>query len=77
MQFFSISDVAWDHIEHLVELGTVAFAAYRVISAANRILDILKDFPPHRHINGRILFPKGYSPSAVESLSPKESRAGD
>jgi hypothetical protein len=75
MQFMWMTDNTFDHVEHLVELGTVGYAAWRVVSATNRILDMLKDFPLHRHVNGKILFPKGYSPPAIETL--KEARSGD
>lgn len=27
-----------------------------------------RDYPPHRHINGKILFPHDYEPAQVEQL---------
>ena len=29
----------------------------RVIVAANRVTSVLKDFPPHRHVNGHVIYP--------------------
>lgn len=28
------------------------------------------DYPPHRHINGKIIFPREYEPATVEKLHP-------
>jgi hypothetical protein len=58
--------MSYDHIWHLAELLPIAFACWRMFRAANRILDVMKDFPPHRHINGSILYPSGFAPSAIE-----------
>lgn len=43
-------------------------AANAVQKTANRVLDILKDYPPHRHVNGKIIFPKGFEPTEEESI---------
>jgi hypothetical protein len=40
--------------------------AARVMHVANRIMSVLKDFPPHRHEGKMILFPNGYGPAAVQ-----------
>ena len=42
---------------HTAELLTIVTAALFVIRAANRVWTVLKDFPPHRHINGSIIYP--------------------
>lgn len=33
-----------------------------------RLLDVSKDFPPHRHINGNISYPQDYQPAKVGHL---------
>lgn len=47
-----------------VSVGTAAWAVLRKLT---RILDAFENFPPHRHVNGKILFPKGFEPTAIES----------
>lgn len=47
----------------IAELAVLIFgAAAPSIWTALRLRSILKDFPPHRHIRGGILYPKGYEP---------------
>jgi hypothetical protein len=29
---------------------------------------IWKDFPPHRHVNGKVLYPADYEPTDIERL---------
>lgn len=31
-----------------------------------RLLVVFKDNPPHRHVSGKILYPKGWSPGRIE-----------
>lgn len=42
--------------------------AWKVISRLNREESLHRDFPPHRHINGSIIYPREYVPTAVEKL---------
>lgn len=37
--------------------------AYPMVRSSQRLKSILQDFPPHRHVNGHILFPKGFEPT--------------
>jgi hypothetical protein len=53
---------------HVFELLTLAAVAWKVIKAVNRFTDVLKDFPPHRHDNGNVIYPKGFEPTAVQRL---------
>jgi hypothetical protein len=53
---------------HTAELLTIMTAAGFVIRAANRVWTVLKDFPPHRHINGSIIYPEGFEPTAIGVL---------
>ncbi|HLJ26580.1 MAG TPA: hypothetical protein VKY85_07705 [Candidatus Angelobacter sp.] len=64
-----------EYLWHGSELLTLIIAAWKVISAANRVLDVLKDFPPHRHVNGHVIYPEGFQPSPIEELS-RARRAG-
>jgi hypothetical protein len=34
-----------------------------------RFISIQKDYPPHRHVNGKILYPKDYAPQEAQSMS--------
>jgi hypothetical protein len=52
----------------------VAPATWFVIRTANRYYYAMKDFPPHRHINGKIMYPRGLEPPVVEAL---EARTAD
>lgn len=58
-----------EYLFHGGELLTFIIVAWYVIKAANRVMDVLKDFPPHRHINGSIVYPDGYEPTVVHRLS--------
>ncbi|MGP8271832.1 MAG: hypothetical protein ACLQLH_17345 [Terracidiphilus sp.] len=42
--------------------------AWMVIRRLNRDESLRQDFPPHRHINGKILYPRDYEPAVVERL---------
>lgn len=60
---------AWESIVHILELpilALVATAAWAVIRTANRILDVLQEYPPHRHANGTIIYPTDMAPGRVE-----------
>lgn len=35
---------------------------------AIRLAIILREYPPHRHDNGHILYPAGYEPGAVQKI---------
>ncbi len=55
-------------LAHIGDSIIILTMAGRVIHVANRILFLLKDFPPHRHEGRLILFPNGYGPAAVQRL---------
>ncbi len=62
----------WEFIFHASELGVLVFGvAAPIVWSAFRLRSLLKDFPPHRHLNGKILYPKGYAPGEIE-----EQRSG-
>lgn len=41
---------------------------WKGIRVVNRLWDVLKDYPPHRHDNGHIVFPKGFEPPETQDL---------
>lgn len=59
----------WDYIHRaadLIELIGFLVLLWKGNRAINRIIDIFENFPPHRHENGLILFPKGFEPGVVQ-----------
>lgn len=61
-----------DLILHAIEACAVLPIAWKVNRVLNRYLDVFKDHPPHRHINGKILYPKGFEPPQVQTLGYRE-----
>lgn len=53
---------------HTAELLVLLGVAWRVVVALNRFTGILKDFPPHRHVNGSVIYPEGYEPTPIQRL---------
>lgn len=43
--------------------GPIAVALWKVV----RFMNVQKDFPPHRHINGHVLYPKDYAPEPEQT----------
>jgi hypothetical protein len=57
-----------DGIFHAVgDVALVVVIAY--VRKINRLVSLFGDFPPHRHDNGHILYPKGYEPTKVGRIS--------
>lgn len=57
----------WEIIFHVAELAVLIFGvAAPLIWSWLRLRSLLKDFPPHRHVDGVILYPQGYTPGRVE-----------
>lgn len=61
----------WDLLlrggESSLLLGAIV-TGIRVIRALDRNQSIMRDYPPHRHINGKVLYPDDYPPSRVDEL---------
>lgn len=60
-----------DFLIHVLDgSGGVAMigVGWKVMRRLNRDEDLRQDFPPHRHINGKILYPRDYEPALVEKL---------
>jgi hypothetical protein len=60
--------MTWDLVIHTVELVIALPVFWKANRFFNRILSEREEFPPHRHLNGHILFPKGLKPSKMENL---------
>ena len=58
----------FDYSIHAAELLVILSVAWKVLRVANRIIDVMGDFPPHKHINGKIVYPKHYEPTIVEEM---------
>ena len=54
---------------HGIEISVLVFGvAAPMIWSAMRLRSILKDFPPHRHVNGKVFYPAGYAPARAETV---------
>jgi hypothetical protein len=58
---------------HAGELLTLITAGAKVVRAANRVLDVMRDFPPHRHVNGHVIYPEGFEPTRIEELGTRRT----
>ena len=54
-------------------LAVVIGGAALAVKKFDRLLNVLGDYPPHRHINGKISYPHGYEPPLVESMDLKQN----
>lgn len=58
----------WELFFHGGELAVLIFGvAAPIVWSSMRLRSLLKDFPPHRHIAGRIIYPSGYEPTDTEA----------
>ena len=57
--------MSFDNFLHVVEILVLGAPLWW---SAFRLASLFKDFPPHRHDNGHIIYPKGYEPGRVEAL---------
>jgi len=58
---------------HTAELLTIMTGCGIRDPRRNRVFSVLKDFPPHRHINGSIVYPEGYEPTVIQHLYPDKA----
>jgi len=66
-----------DQLSHIGEALTILVVGWRVVAKMNRLISIFEDFPPHRHANGTIVYPKGFAPEELGHLPgppPEPSR---
>jgi hypothetical protein len=53
----------------LLQLPILGLLGYVV-----RFISIQKDFPPHRHVNGQVLYPKDYAPEKAQAMGAGSSQ---
>jgi hypothetical protein len=51
--------------------GMVWRTTRRIVKLVDRLESVLGDYPPHRHVNGAIVYPHDYAPPEQEELSHK------
>ena len=56
-----MSDATY-HILELVVLGFPLWGGFLTMIAVFRL------YPPHRHVNGKIIYPPGLSPGKIEDM---------
>lgn len=62
---------ALDLLLHGGNVGVLALAAWvgiKVLNRLNRDESLRRDYPPHRHINGSVVYPAEYEPAKVGHL---------
>lgn len=64
-----MSQESWFHLGEMIVM--IVFGSPCVWGIL-RIVSLLRDFPPHRHFNGKIMYPKGYEPPEVVSASKRD-----
>jgi hypothetical protein len=57
-----------DHLAHASELTAFFLLVWRVVRALNRFESVMRDFPPHQHVNGKVIYPHDYEPGRVDTL---------
>ena len=54
---------------HLVEALSIVLVGLGGLRKLNHLIELFKDFPPHRHINGFVLYPEGYQPASPQKMN--------
>lgn len=57
-----------DTLFHIADLAIQGIVALAVIPIALRLKEVLKYYPPHRHINGNVEYAPGFDPGKKEKL---------
>jgi len=57
-----------DYLFHSGQLGIFVMVAWYLIKRLNRDESLKRDFPPHRHVNGSIIYPQEYEPGRVDKV---------
>ena len=63
----------WDTLTHLAEALPLFYFLWRILAKLTRLLDIFTEYPPHRHVTGQLLYPKGYAPGLREKANGQAS----
>jgi hypothetical protein len=56
----------WDGTISLGNIITLLFGAGPILFFVVRIYVLFREFPPHRHMNGDIYYPKGMKPEDAQ-----------
>lgn len=59
----------WDMLHRAGDIASllgIILLVWKGNRVLNRIWDVLEQFPPHRHENGLIMYPKGFEPGVVQ-----------
>jgi hypothetical protein len=59
----------WDWLVRGVEFVIVSGLAWKINRALNRFWDLFQEYPLHRHVGHRILYPRGMEPEATHELT--------
>jgi len=51
---------------HVGEILAILGVGYKIFRKLSVIIDAFENFPPHRHVNGKILYPRDFSPGRIE-----------
>lgn len=57
-----------EYIHYLVDTGLAVFL-WKAVRALNRWYDVLTEYPPHKHVNGHILYPTKLAPGKMEKTT--------
>lgn len=57
-----------DAFVHIAELILAVPVLWKANRALTRYLDERENYPPHLHVNGKILFPNGLAPKKPQEL---------
>ena len=60
----------------VIVIWTCLLISAKVSRALGKFEGVLKNFPPHRHVNGTILYPDEYEPTVVQPLYPNGQSKG-
>jgi len=64
-----------DLVVFVGSVGALVPLGFAVLRRLDRILGFLKDYPPHRHVADKILYPPEYTPAPMEELDHKKVTA--
>ena len=54
---------------HAVEALSIIGVGLGGLRKLNHLIGLFNDFPPHRHINGFVLYPEGYEPPSPQKMN--------
>lgn len=64
-----INQETLDLAVHAVEALSILGVGLGGLRKLNHLIDLFNDFPPHRHINGFVLYPEGYEPPSPQKMN--------